>query len=98
VPWTLTPYWMHFPMVDEIVHGAAAVAILVAGFAVAWFFYQKAQAQAQNAASVALNNQYFQQQIQTQQLQELTGTLNGSSAVTAAAGISALGSQAAVPS
>lgn len=61
-------------MGKTIVNSAIAIAIIGVGIAVVYFFYQKAQTASATAQSVALNNQYFQQQIQTQELQGLVGT------------------------
>lgn len=64
----------------ELLQGAAAIAIVGVGIAIVYFFYSKAQVQTANAASVALNNQYFQQQTQQAELSQLVGTINGQSA------------------
>lgn len=83
-------------MFKSIEQGTIAIAILAVAAAIGYYFYSRAQVNNQNAASVALNNQYFQQQVQTQELQSITGSFNGASAATSG-GIVATGAAAPVP-
>lgn len=69
-------------MFKDLTQAAISLAIVGIGGAIIYFFYTKSQANAATAQSIALNNQAFQQQIQTQELQSLTGTLNGNSVAT----------------
>lgn len=85
-------------MFKDLSQGAIAVAVFAVGAAIAYFFYQKAQAQQATAQSVALNNQAFQQQIQTQELDSLITTTNSGSASTNIGGIQSTGTGAATGS
>jgi type II secretory pathway pseudopilin PulG len=85
----------------NIVQGSIALGVIALAATGVYFLYTASQVKAQNAQSVALNNQYFQQTVQQQHLQQIEGTINGTSPVTAT-GITGTGllsgDNAAVPS